>query len=372
LLPVLKFIPVRYIFHRRSWMLGGMTARKAQNLAKVAFAYVTKSEKVNGLPPILKIDISPACGLQCPSCLHANPDGRNLPLLEAQTFGKHDRISVDDFARIIDQVKDRIFAVSLFYYGDPYSHPQVDQLCGIARAANLNVHLTTHFSYNFSDARIEKIVRSGVTHLTVAVDGATQETYGVSRVGGKLSLVLSNLQRVAKYRNGHKLKWPFIEVQHLHHSHHPEGEAERVRKIVTEFGIDQFTVRHGLHLTPSRELWNVVRYDIDQYDLNAQLKPRAVPRCVLPYFNMVIRYNGDVIPCCMYRQGRQHANVDGRAILGNLFQQPLADIWNNDRYRENRRLVSDPTVLAGSPQLKESFCYGCRKITDIAQKSARS
>ena len=353
-------------------MLGGMTLRKAQNLAKVAFAYATKSEKVSGLPPILKIDISPICGLQCPSCLHANPDGRNLPLLDAQQFGKHDRMSVHDFSCIIEQVKDRIFAVSLFYYGDPYSHPHVDDLCAIARAGNLNVHITTHFSYNFSDARIEKIVRSGVTHLTVAVDGATQETYAVSRVGGKLSLVLSNLERVARCRKEHKLKWPFIEVQHLRHAHHPEGEAERVRRIVSPFGIDQFTVRHGLHLTPERELWNVIHYDIDRYRLNAQLRPRAIPRCVLPWFNMVIRFNGDVLPCCMYRQGRQHADVEGRATVGNLFEQPPAEIWNNQSYRENRRLVSDPTILTGSPQLKNSFCYGCRKITDITPRNAHT
>src|SRR5580658_7544113 len=81
-----RFIP--FILDRRSWMLGGMTIRKAHNLAKVAFAYATKSEKVHALPPILKIDISPICGLQCPSCLHANPEGRSLPLLEAQRFGK--------------------------------------------------------------------------------------------------------------------------------------------------------------------------------------------------------------------------------------------------------------------------------------------
>ena len=342
--------------------------RQAQNLAKVAFAFLTKSEKVSGLPPLLKIDISPICSLQCPSCLHSSPEDRNLPLLEAQRFGKHDRMSVEDFTRIINQVKRRIFGVSLFYYGDPYAHPQVDELCGIARAANVNVHVTTHFSYNFSDARIEKIVRSGLSHLTVAVDGASQETYGITRVGGKLSLVLSNLQRVAKYRKDHKLKWPFIQVQYLQHAHHPAGEADRVRAMVSELGIDQFTVGDGLHLTPSRELWNVVLYDIDHYSIGAPLKPKAVPRCMLPYFNMVVRYNGDVIPCCMYRQGRQHANVDGRATLGNLFQQPLEDIWNNDRYAENRRLVSDPTALSEDPKLKESFCYGCRRITDVTER----
>ena len=52
-----KLIPARYVFHRRSWMFGGMTLCKAQNLAKVAFAYATKSEKVGGLPPIFKTEL---------------------------------------------------------------------------------------------------------------------------------------------------------------------------------------------------------------------------------------------------------------------------------------------------------------------------
>ena len=52
--------------------------------------------------------------------------------------------------------------------------------------------------------------------------------------------------------------------------------------------------------------------------------------------------------------------------------QNLAKIWNNAGYRENRRLVSNPTILAGNPQFKDSFCYGCRKITDITPRNAHT
>jgi MoaA/NifB/PqqE/SkfB family radical SAM enzyme len=355
---------LRHIYRRQVWLLGGMTIRKLLNLLQVTFSYLTKSDYVLGIPPILKIDISPICTLQCPSCIHANPQGRNLPLLDAQRFRKHDRMSVESFSLIIDQIKARSFAVSLFYYGDPYAHPDADRLCGIARRANLNVHLTTHFSYAFSDARIESIARSGLTHLTIAVDGATQETYGKTRVGGDLKLVLANLKRLTKYKRDHGLRLPFVEVQHLTHSHHPQGEADRVRSIVSEFGVDQFTVRPGAHLTSAGDLVNVVRSDVGEFPVVMPHRPKLFPRCLYPYLSTVIRYNGDVIPCCIHRGARQHIeSVDERGMIGNIFRDGMAGIWNSTRYRENRRLVSNPLDLYKHPELKESFCYGCERVT---------
>ena len=287
---------------------------KIANLGRILILFLTKSERVSGFPAVIKIDISPTCTLKCPGCLHSDSHGRALPLLEAQRFGKHDRMSVGEFSRIINQVKRHAIAVSLFYYGDPYAHPNVDELCGIANFAGLNVHLTSHFSYAFSDARIEAIAKSGVTHLTVAVDGATQETYGVTRVNGSLALVLSNLKRLANYCKDHCLKYPFIEVQHLQFAHHPPGEVERVRAIVTSYGIDQFTTHQGAYFNAGGTLTNVVDNDPEMYDIQQPLPKLAIPRCPWPYFSMSIRYNGDVIPCCYHRQARQHTNLVSRPV----------------------------------------------------------
>jgi MoaA/NifB/PqqE/SkfB family radical SAM enzyme len=322
-----------------------------------------KAERVCATPSILKIDISPLCTLRCPTCLHADPTDRNLPLLEAQTFGKNDRMSTENFTKIIDQIRGRAIAVNLSYFGDPYAHPNVDLLCSIARKANLNVHLTTHFSYAFSDARIERIALSGLTHITIAIDGSTQEIYGRTRVGGRLDWVLSNLARLAKYRRKHGLIWPHIEVKHLVHHDHPPDEASRVRKLVSSVDIDQFTVFRGLYLTPTGEIYNAAQEDGGFTREGEPRNAAIIPRCFYPYFTVLIRYNGDVIPCCFNRIARQHtSSTMGRATIGNVFEDSLATIWNSPRFKENRRLVSNPTLINGSAELHESFCSGCERV----------
>ena len=95
-----------------------------------------------------------------------------------------------------------------------------------ARAAGLAVHVTSHFSYRMTDARIASLVESNHGHLTVAVDGATQATYAGTRLRRRLPVVLDNLARLV----AHRVRQPFVEVQHLQFAHHPPGELEWVAR----------------------------------------------------------------------------------------------------------------------------------------------
>ncbi len=71
-------------------------------------------------------------------------------------------------------------------------------MCGIARDANLNVHLSTNFSFRFTDERIRRIVDSGVSHLTVCVDGFFQgkPTSAQESTAGSIK-PCQNLERIA-------------------------------------------------------------------------------------------------------------------------------------------------------------------------------
>ena len=90
--------------------------------------------------------------------------------------------------------------------------------------------------------------------------------------------------------------------------------------------------------------------------------PRAakmLPRCYWPYFSMVIKWNGDVIPCCTHRHGMQYVPGADARVFGNVFVKDFADIWNSPDYQRARRLVSDPTRSGAEPELKRHFCDAC-------------
>lgn len=337
---------------RQGWFLENLSLRKAMNMASAAWQFAAKSERVTAWPPAVKIDISPLCNLSCTVCVHADP--HDNPNLEKQDFRSNQKMTVAQYRRIIDEIKGKSTAVSLYYLGDPLVHPDLDEMSRIARDAGLNVHISTNFSFRLTDERIRRIVQSGLTHMTVCVDGLSQEKYELTRVGGRIDWVLNNLQRLIQYRRECGGEYPKVEVQYIKFAHNVD-ELEPARRMFDSLGIDQVTDFWG-------NLHNYTDFDPGLLAVGAPKKKERVPQCFWPHLSMVIKYNGDVIPCCSYRLGHQYTAVDDPHIFGNVFETSVWEVWNSPKYRKARRMVSDPESVLQDPSLKDEFCYGCGVI----------
>jgi MoaA/NifB/PqqE/SkfB family radical SAM enzyme len=355
-------ILLRKLMRRRYWLQERPALAALANMARNAWAFLSHSDLAAPIPSMVKIDISPLCGLACPHCLHAKPAGRKRPLLDAQAFGKKDRMTLAQFTGIVEQLRGKALAVSLYYYGDPLIHPQLDDMIRVARAARLAVHITTHFSYKLTMERIRQLVDSGLSHITVALDGSTQESYGRTRVNGRLAYVTANLEMILACKRERGSDFPFIEVQHLRFPHHPEGEEDVVRKMAMDSGANKFTTYTGVHRTPDGELWNVVDDDVPAGATTTPAQRKLMPRCLWPHSSTLIRFDGAVIPCCLWRVGRQYGTAKDGIVLGNVFQTPLSIIWNGEAYRQIRRQVSDP-IRDAEGRTATSFCDGCPKVS---------
>lgn len=347
---------------RQGWFLEQLTIRKALNMAVSGAQYFFKHEHAYAIPPVVKIDISPMCNLSCTVCVHADPNGD--PALEKQHFDPKHRMSVEQYRKIINQIRGRAAAVSLYYVGDPLVHPDLDEMCSIARDAGLNVHISTNFSFSLNDARIRRMVRSGLTHLSVCVDGLSQAKYERTRVGGRIDKVLHNLRRVVQYRNEEGRTYPKVEVQYIKFQHNVD-EVEPARKMLEDMGIDQFTDFWG-------DLGNYVEHDPEYVEVLGPHKKGHVPLCYWPHNSMVIKYNGDVIPCCSFRIGHQYSTTNDARIFGNVFQTSVAEVWNNEKFRQARRMVSNPEIVLKEPHLKEHFCYACPALFQTTDPAGRN
>ena len=355
-------VMVETTWRRRHWLFSGLRLRHLWNYALGAFHFVRKDERVRSFPAVVKIDISPICNLRCTVCVHADPNGYEA--LEKQVFAPGHKMSVEQFRRIIDELKGRTATVSLYTWGDPLTHPDLDEMCRIAADAGLQVHISTNFSFGLKDERLRSLVTSGLTHLTVCVDGLSQEKYEKTRVGGRIDRVLHNLRRVAELRRELGQSIPKIEIQYIKFQHNVD-ELEAARKLGEEIGVEQFA-----------DFWGALHNYADREPTNyAVLGPKpnaALPRCYWPHFSMVIKYNGDVIPCCEHRMAAQHMVGGDARIFGNVFKTSVAEVWNNEEYRKARRIVSNPERVNAEPDLKKHFCDGCFVVFDTEiHKTAR-
>jgi MoaA/NifB/PqqE/SkfB family radical SAM enzyme len=348
---------------RRGWFLEHLDLCKVINLTVNAAQLATRSTRMLAWPVAVKIDISPLCNLRCTACVHAHPNGNQV--LARQSFHKGQMMALDDYRRIIDQIKGKTTAVSLYWLGDPLMHSGLDEMCGFAREAGLNVHISTNLSFALSDERIRRMVRSGLTHLTVCVDGLSQEKYQLTRVGGRIDRVLWNLERVCRFRAEVGQVYPRIEVQYIKFRHNLD-ELDEAKQLFRSLGVDQVATFWGY-------LHNYIDLDPGTYTVRGPKRKRLFPYCFWPYASMVIKYNGDVRPCCDYRFGSAYAEGGDRWVLGNVLETSVWEVWRSSVYCELRRLVSNPRLADSESELRRSFCFGCRRLfeTDV-EKNLRS
>jgi MoaA/NifB/PqqE/SkfB family radical SAM enzyme len=344
------------VWRRRQWFTENTSAGQVANLLLAGAQFALKNETMRAWPVLVKVDISPLCNLKCTYCVHASPSGQGDDPLQAQSFKGRHKMGLEHYERLIDEIAGKSMAVSLYYLGDPLVHPDLNEMCRIARAARLNSHISSHFSFNLSDSRIYDLVTSGLTHLTVCVDGMRQESYERTRVGGRLDVVLSNLDRVLRIRRELRQRYPRVEVQFIKFQHNLD-ELDEAARWCGEHGADQFTDYWG-------HLHNYADVAPGAYNVIGPKADKRLPQCMWPHFSLQIKYNGDVIPCCYYRHTDQYRG-DGQGdsrIVGNVFQTSVWEVWNSPAYQQLRRLVSNPTRAASEPSLTTTFCGGCPSV----------
>jgi MoaA/NifB/PqqE/SkfB family radical SAM enzyme len=351
-----SLIALKNVSRRLGWFVEHLTLRKVANALIACTQFILKHEVMKAWPVIVKVDISPLCNLQCTICVHARPTESSSAALKAQTFSGNQKMRLDQFKRIVDELSGKSVAISMYYLGDPFVHPDLDSLCRMASDAGLNSHVSTNFSFVLSDQRIADIVTSGLTHLTVCVDGLSQETYGRTRVGGRIDVVLGNLERLMQCRRKLGRRYPRVEVQFIKFQHNVD-ELQEANRRFRALGVDQIVDFWGT-------LHNFTDFNSDQ---DAQLTPKKdkrLPQCYWPHFALLIKFNGDVIPCCSHRLESQYSKLGDQRNVGNVFNTSIWDVWNSRQYQALRRIVSNPGRIEKEIGLTRTFCAGCPKIFD--------
>ncbi len=112
----------------------------------------------------------------------------------------------------------------------------------------------------------------------------------------------------------------FVSVQHSQ-SVFMDKQAVDAAKQVAQI---RETARESFR-TPVTFFPDIRDADLEAYYTDTSF-PRSTRSCVLPWFDVFVRPNGDVVPC---------DEMD--VVMGNVRQEKMSAIWNNARYRAFRR-----------------------------------
>ncbi|HIE13944.1 TPA: radical SAM protein [Candidatus Bathyarchaeota archaeon] len=282
-----------------------------------ALSYFSRSNRILGMPVNITIEPTNVCNQRCPVCeTGAGILGR-----------KKEFMSLENFKGIIDQVVPWTNSLIFYFMGEPFLNKEAYEM--ISYAKSKDIFITTCTNGQFVDPK--KVLESGLDEISFQIGGMSQATHERYRVGGNLKQTLDNLNELIRLKkesqNTHlKVIMGFIVMKHNEH------EVIKFRHWANEVGVDDAQVispcvrnyQQGLEFLPEDDRYWF--YDRQAFEREKILRPKIMLKnnCSWIYFSTTIQVNGDVVPCCR--------DPNGKYVMGNVLEEKLEDIWNNNRY----------------------------------------
>lgn len=288
----------------------------AQILAALLVSMLRKRPVVWGVPPVLTIEPTNICNLRCPLCVTGNGTME-------RAYG---RMEFATFARLIDEVGDRVLYLVFFNQGEPYLHRGLHEFVAYAKRRGIYVTTSSNAHY-FDDATAEATVRSGMDSLVLSVDGAEQETYAHYRVGGSLAKVQSGIRALVAAKQRLRSKTPYLYMQFLVMQHN-EHEIPAMQRMARELGVDRLLIKTTqVETLEEAQAWlpredKYRRYHVAENEFTVK---RGKGVCARPWLTTMVNWDGGVVPCC-FDKNAHHLTGELRA------EKNFAAIWRSETY----------------------------------------
>jgi radical SAM protein with 4Fe4S-binding SPASM domain len=303
-----------------------ITPRKIWNVAKVLGSYylsrLLQKPIQWGVPFSISIEPTTACNLRCPEC----PSG-------LRSFSRPTgNLRSDFFRKTIDDLHRDLSFLIFYFQGEPYINP--DFLDMVQYASQRGIYTITSTNGHFlNEENARRTIESGLDRLIISVDGSTQEVYEQYRKSGKLEVVLQGARNVVKWKKELKSKTPHLIFQFLVVRPN-EHQIPEIYKLAEEIGIDEVRLKtaqiydyaQGNPLIPKQDRYSRYR---KQADGSYRIKNQLLNHCWKLWHACVITWDGVVVPCCF--------DKDAKYRMGNLQEQSLREVWQQEPYREFRQ-----------------------------------
>ena len=275
-------------------------------------------------PFVDQIELTNHCPMRCRFC----PRGTEGAMTRPRGF-----MDLDLFRRLLAQLHPNQASyrpLELHHLGESLLHPQVVEFVRAAREAGLRTEMSVNPAL-LTPALGQGLLEAGLSRLVVSLDGMDEETLRdlrgpAARFSKAVNHLETLLDKVAQMKTPPRIVIQMLDLQRNQHQH------------------DAFLERWN-----RRGLPTVTAYikDLDGVDpdLGAPSSRPLVHLCTYPWKSVVVLWDGRVVPCCR--------DADAQAVLGDLSQKSLAEIWRGREVASLRHHHRRSTIP------EDHLCHDC-------------
>lgn len=315
------------LFIHDSYIESGHTERAKKFLEyRKLWESVSEGSKTPDFPYFVTFSFSDSCNLSCAHCYRTfNKDKTERHLLE-----------YDEAVRLIDECKKiGVYSIGIGSESEVFVYKRIaDVMKRISENRFEDTWVYTNGTL-LNDERIDLILDSDVTRLSISVDAVTGETYRKTR-GGDFNKLMSNIFNFLDKREKRKTKLPVLRVT-------------AVKYNLTEPEIGLFVdfwskIADEVDVQPLIDIKNI---DELRYDKIEKIN------CIYPKRMLYITWNGDYKPCC--------SEFCKHLTIGNIRNMSIPDAWNSEYMRDLR------LQLCGKKPLNKA-CLNCLRSLHSTEK----
>ena len=262
-------------------------------------------------PLYLMLEQSYSCNLKCPSCIHGFPE-------EKKKFNMDTKIMPRSlFNQIIQEgEQNNCPSISFCVNDEPLLIPDLPERVAYAREHGfMDLFITTNGTFLTLDLAKE-LIKAGITRILFSIDAATTETYDQVRPGGDFNRVLENLTALVNYKESSGLLLPAIRASFVNsklNHHERDLFIEKFSPLVDYVEIQGLSVYYetNTHLIPE-DSKHVMDFS-----------------CNEPWRKLIIRANGDALPCCNF--------YGYEIVVDNILKTSIKEIFSSQALAKLRK-----------------------------------
>ncbi|MCB0255072.1 MAG: SPASM domain-containing protein [Anaerolineae bacterium] len=309
------------------------------------------------LPRVVFIEVTNRCNLLCETC--------------PRTYFTREPIRslrYDEFVVIADQFPEMQRAV-LHGIGEPMLNRDLPQIIAHLKQRDVEVLFNSNGTL-LTQSWQEALVQSGLDEFRCSIDGAEPETYARIRGANLLHKIEEGLAGLMRSKARLQASTPRVSIWCVATRENLRELPDLVR-LAARLGVPEVYVQRMVYFgSEPDDQYGMARDELAIFGKDADYQDEIIaecetlstklgidfraagardPRnslaaareadfhpwqaCLRPWTTAYVTANGNCLPCCL---SPFTTNDYESLILGNLFEQPFSEIWNDDRYRRFR------------------------------------